>query len=450
MLLANHYILNKPSIFAHFLCASISGRMSRRSIFTQPDSDCSSASDTDAPQQIIHSSRSSSPISVCSSDESVELLEVVDNNGASDFQEITKLLVDTCSIPNQPPSHVRHLDASIGSRFGAPVFVDSSSDTGQATVGSSTSSCKMRAPKRVLDHITSGGDSSPGSSSQGTTFTPHVNTHVVPKRRSTRLKSMSDSAPVSPSRQSSVPGTMDKVTVSSSSSKSPSAKYTSDPNSEQSEHLVEIDQKRKLQVRLQRMSVDLSQLKINNEKERSNAQHEDINNGALPRTSRTRVPSTKCLESFNLEDLQLSPRRTSRRFTPSKKYTAMQHQPSAKEHKTPLKTPSKRSNEPMVSDEDERMDTLDEVMKKSTILYDQQADVAGHDLFTFRTPKKRDGMAQLAALAPKTPQTPKTPKHISRRSEASGRQAPASASSKITAVKTPSRIRTILKNGKLG
>lgn len=414
--------------------------MSRRSIFTHPDSDASFDSEGVQPATAHRSSSSSSS---SSSEESVELLEVVENKCASDFPEITKQL-------DQHPEKSSLKPTQSGRRFEEAVFAESSSDTGQATVGSSTSSGKNRSSKgKAKPNVSEGSsterssqDSLPARRSTRLKSSSDASDTNLPSRRSTRLKSISDGTASTPSQNSSIAGAMDKVNVSSSTSN----RGRSSQNSE-----TETTTERILQVRLQRMSIDTANIKVQSSRVRSrkNSTHSETSNGPSPRKSRARIPSTKCLESFNLEDLHLSPRRrTTRKFTPSKKYAEMVE---LKENRTPKKkTPSKHVE---VSDEDdEQMDTTEGgVMKKSTILYDQEADVAGQNLFSFRTPKKRDGMAQLAALAPKTPQTPKTPKHLQKRLESVGTpKTPKSGLGRTpaAAAKTPSRLRSILKRGK--
>lgn len=64
---------------------------------------------------------------------------------------------------------------------------------------------------------------------------------------------------------------------------------------------------------------------------------------------------------------------------------------------------SKVETESSSSEEDDGDDEVYEVPEKPTTLFTENRDVAGSDLFTFRTPKKRDGMARLAAQTPKTP-----------------------------------------------
>lgn len=135
--------------------------------------------------------------------------------------------------------------------------------------------------------------------------------------------------------------------------------------------------------------------------------------GPSPRKLRLRTPSTKCLEGFNLQDLHLSPTTPERRISArksikSKRYT--EHFAELEKRRqlyTSHRTQPNEKNQGHEEEEDEIMEDV-EMLKKSTILYDHDADVAGQNLFSFRTPKKRDGMAILAASAPpKTPQTPK-------------------------------------------
>lgn len=143
--------------------------------------------------------------------------------------------------------------------------------------------------------------------------------------------------------------------------------------------------------------------------------------GPSPRKLRLRTPSTKCLEGFNLEDLHLSPteRRSPRKSIKSKRYT--EHLAEVEKRRS-LYYRSRTINEENqnVQDDFDDHDEDMEILKKSTILYDQYADVAGQNLFSFRTPKKRDGMALLAATAP-TPKTPQTPKMSLRKSIVAGK-----------------------------
>lgn len=73
--------------------------------------------------------------------------------------------------------------------------------------------------------------------------------------------------------------------------------------------------------------------------------------------------------------------------------------------------------------------------KKPEALFAEEMDVDGSQLFGFKTPKKRDGMSVLALNTPKTPQNPHTPK--------------TSGSARRNSMKTPSHIRTKIKESKI-
>lgn len=64
---------------------------------------------------------------------------------------------------------------------------------------------------------------------------------------------------------------------------------------------------------------------------------------------------------------------------------------------------SDESDEFVVDGDDEEYEDY----KKPDALFDEENDVAGQNLFTFRSPRKRYGMATLAATTPKTPKVPK-------------------------------------------
>lgn len=61
------------------------------------------------------------------------------------------------------------------------------------------------------------------------------------------------------------------------------------------------------------------------------------------------------------------------------------------------------TSETLPSEESDGENEVYEMQEKPTTLFTENCDVAGSDMFTFRTPKKRDGMARLAAQTPKTP-----------------------------------------------
>lgn len=91
-----------------------------------------------------------------------------------------------------------------------------------------------------------------------------------------------------------------------------------------------------------------------------------------------------------------------------------------------------------------------ESMPRHSVLFGDE-DVAGSHVYSFKTPKKKDAMATIAAITPKTPklaaaQTPKTPK--------SAAKTPTSTVAKRSLAdslnsKTPSHIRVATKIGNL-
>lgn len=206
-------------------------------------------------------------------------------------------------------------------------------------------------------------------------------------------------------------------------------------------------------VLLSRLSIDKTVTPVHSDQDSSSSADDDDNaKSPSPRKLRVRTPSAKCLESFQLTPPRNSPTpppplRMSRRSASSKKYT---------EYIGGLQKRNERSsrskdNERNVGNEEMECDGADEdALKKSSMLYDQTAgDVAGKQMFSFRTPKKRDGMALLAAsAAPKTPTTV-TPKRKSRPPKTP--ITPKSQSRTVAntlPTKTPSRFRTRMKKGK--
>lgn len=105
-------------------------------------------------------------------------------------------------------------------------------------------------------------------------------------------------------------------------------------------------------------------------------------------------------------------RRSGRIRTPSKKREFFESFGSGQ--KSRGKNTVKRNDNNDESDNEFFEDNDDE---PSFSLHDQMnriledyGDVAGSEIYKFRTPKKRDAMANLAANTPKTPKTPKTKK----------------------------------------
>lgn len=96
------------------------------------------------------------------------------------------------------------------------------------------------------------------------------------------------------------------------------------------------------------------------------------------------------------------------------------------------------------SSEDEINEKENFISKPST-LFNEDQDVEGKKLYSFKTPKKKDGMVNLANLTPKTPRhhdpnksTPRTPKN-SRISEI--QKTPTSRPSASKCTKTPRHVR---------
>lgn len=90
-------------------------------------------------------------------------------------------------------------------------------------------------------------------------------------------------------------------------------------------------------------------------------------------------------------------------------------------------------------------------------VFEDYDDVAGGEIYKFRTPKKRDGMAHLAATTPRTPNTPKmskvlkTPtsdfKSLSLNTPKSGRGGRGGDEINAQSLKTPSQTRQRLRQG---
>lgn len=142
---------------------------------------------------------------------------------------------------------------------------------------------------------------------------------------------------------------------------------------------------------------------------------------------RERALSSKAMENIALDVsdiLEESPVRKSSRTRKSRKLD------DGFLYESPVK--GKRKSvvpESMVDEEDlEIMDA-----EKPEALFTEEMDVAGSQMFGFKTPKKRDGMTLLAHNTPKTPQNLHTPKASARRS----------------VMKTPSHVRTKIKESKV-
>ncbi|XP_063704434.1 origin recognition complex subunit 2 [Culicoides brevitarsis] len=145
---------------------------------------------------------------------------------------------------------------------------------------------------------------------------------------------------------------------------------------------------------------------------------------------RERALSTKALENAALDVSDIlaeSPVRKSTRGRKSKKLDEgfVYESPSRK----------KRTKKPLddeESDKDEPESDLEELdaAEKPENLFTEEIDVAGSQMFGFKTPKKRDGMSLLAYNTPKTPQNlQNTPKSAAKRN----------------VMKTPSHVRSKIK-----
>lgn len=183
--------------------------------------------------------------------------------------------------------------------------------------------------------------------------------------------------------------------------------------------------------------------------------HEEISPKKL-RANRT--PSSKALETIVLENsptMQKLESPVSRRSA-RKSRLLVQNSDTTTMDKTKKRLKYDESNEPKVlssaetSDEDDEVDDKENVVKP-TMLFDDEEDVEGNKLYSFKTPKKKDSMAALAQHTPKTPshrhqnKTPSTPKN-SRLSEV--QRTPTSRPSASNLAKTPRHIREVIKKSK--
>lgn len=119
-------------------------------------------------------------------------------------------------------------------------------------------------------------------------------------------------------------------------------------------------------------------------------------------------------------------RRSGRKRTPSKKniyIQALYKQTLSKERKQPrtivISDSSDDENDDSNNHDESFMADESDVQDRPSMLFDHEKDVEGNKMFSFRTPKKRNGMALLAANTPKTPSSgmkglsldsPRTPK----------------------------------------
>lgn len=164
------------------------------------------------------------------------------------------------------------------------------------------------------------------------------------------------------------------------------------------------------------------------------------------------------LENQTEKDDSLGLRRSTRTRTPNKRTQAYFKSLTASGRRTKAtKDGSKNINCEFKSDESYSSNDNDQSMledlHKPTTLFDDGEDMAGGDMYALKTPKKRNGMATLAANTPKTPRTPqilKTPKTPTTALKSLSLCTPKSGKKTVTeeyAVKTPYHIRQRTKRG---
>lgn len=155
-----------------------------------------------------------------------------------------------------------------------------------------------------------------------------------------------------------------------------------------------------------------------------------------PKKQRNRTPSSKALEAVVLES-----------------------SPTVKKLDTAKKRRSVKSRKAMSSPEligETSNDSFGScAVAKPTTLFDDDADVEGQRMFSFRTPSKRDSMAVLAKLTPKTPRnndsnkrTPKTSKTPKSNHLTEIQNTPTSRPSTSKIAKTPRHVRAATKKSK--
>lgn len=171
-----------------------------------------------------------------------------------------------------------------------------------------------------------------------------------------------------------------------------------------------------------------------------------------------RTPSSKGLESIvqenspSIEKLEKPhSRRSIREKKPAQRYSAINLTINLKNQTaTPSKQKAKEECDDSVievTDSDDESIESNYIAKPSTLFVDCE-DVEGQQLYSLKTPKKKDSMAVLAQATPKTPQynhlerTPKTPKN-SKLSEIQNTPKSRPSASKLG--KTPRHIREATK-----
>lgn len=174
-----------------------------------------------------------------------------------------------------------------------------------------------------------------------------------------------------------------------------------------------------------------------------------------------RTPSTKCLENVGIEK-ELSPvdsprRRSTRVRTPNRRieqiYQVLTKNMTPKSTKDEMEESMDVESVENSSGSDYESDEKENLMAKSSTLFNEEQDVEGKKLYSFKTPKKKDGMSNLANQTPKTPRhhdpnrtTPRTPKN-SRISDI--QNTPTSRPSAGKCTKTPRHIRDQIRTSKI-
>lgn len=194
-----------------------------------------------------------------------------------------------------------------------------------------------------------------------------------------------------------------------------------------------------------------------------------VNTAFSPKKLRiTRTPSTAALESLVSEnspanikaDTPTNSRKSNRVCTPNRRYSNINLKINLKEKSVQLIKDVKPVESVTIelissSSEDEDESTDKENVEKPTTLFDEMEDVEGQKMYSFKTPKKKDGMALLASNTPKTPnvelvkssKTPKTPNH--RRLSTLMKTPTSSRTTPNMPTKTPTHVRSTIKRSKL-
>jgi len=190
------------------------------------------------------------------------------------------------------------------------------------------------------------------------------------------------------------------------------------------------------------------------------ANSEDPESFSPKKLRNNRTPSTKALESIagenspTVNQLDVPKRRSVRVKTPNKKFDEFDTSMSARSKKSGHAEDEESIEVIDVNDSSsDDSDDKENFITKPTALFNEEQDVEGRKLYSFKTPKKKDGMTNLANLTPKTPRhhdpnksTPQTPKH-SRIAEI--QKTPTSRPSAGKCTKTPRHVRDEIKKSKL-